>query len=136
MSKVINYDLPSEVMSEVAWSFTGDVYSGREKFDQKVRKYQADIAGNAEWQPDQVVLPVANARIVYTCSEGDDDIEKMVDLNSDDGKAFTAGELLYKLHNAVVRQLSAVDRHFFEGLSLNSRPIAYEPPVYVMYLGS
>jgi len=70
------------------------------------------------------------------CWQGDEQIEPVVEFSSDDGKAFTAGELLFKIHNAVVDQLREINHHFFEGLGLHSHQTAGKPPLYVLNQGS
>ena len=136
MSEIVKNNLPHEVMFDVVWSFTGTVYPCRNDFEQIVQQYQSEIAGNDKWSADQVVLRAPNVRIVYTLHEGGGDLEQVVELDCDDGKAFTAGELLYKVHNSVVKKLRDLDHHFFEGLSLNSRPVVGKSPVYFMNLSS
>jgi hypothetical protein len=57
-------------------------------------------------------------------------------LTAEDGKAFTSGELMFSLHNAVVEQLSKVDHHFFEGLELCDEQDDGLPSLYELQLGS
>ena len=40
------------------------------------------------------------------------------EFEADDGAAFTAGELLFKTHNAFVGMLRQMDHKYFEGMTL------------------
>jgi len=55
---------------------------------------------------------------------------------SQDGRAFTAGELLLKLHNEVVERLRDADHQYFEGLELQRSRGPQDMPVYRMAQGS
>ena len=63
-------------------------------------------------------------------------MEPVVTLTADDGASFTAGELLFKLHNAVVEHLRENDHHFFEGLTLTGWDQDGKVPVYQLGQGS
>jgi hypothetical protein len=128
--------LPKLVLRGIQWSFIGEPFTDRTGFNHKVRHYQIDITGEDTWRPNEVVLPCALVRVVYMCWAGDEQIEPVVELASDDGESFTAGELLFKLHNAVVGQLREINHHFLEGLELHSNQAADKPPLYVLHQGS
>lgn len=128
--------LPQEVMSQVLWSFKGDPITDLAAFNDKVRKYHIEIRGKDNWNPESIAIPCARIRIVYMCWHGEEQIEPIIELASDNGTSFTAGELLFKVHNAVVKQLRDIDHHFFEGLRLHSNQAAGKPPLYVLNQGS
>jgi hypothetical protein len=128
--------LPKQVLRGIHWSFIGEPFLHRITFDHKVRLYQIEVSGEDTWRPNEVVIPCPLIRIVYMCWDGDEQIEPVVELISDDGMAFTASELLYKLHNAVVCQLREINHHFLEGLELHSSQSAGKPPLYVLHQGS
>jgi hypothetical protein len=128
--------LPKEVLPRAYWSFSGAPFAERAAFDEKVRQYQMTIGGQDTWQPEQIVIPYPRIRVFYMCWHGDEQVEPVIELVSDNGEFFTAGELLFKVHNAVVEQLREINHHFFEGLSLHSRQTAGMPPLYVLRQGS
>jgi hypothetical protein len=70
------------------------------------------------------------------CWDGDEQIEPMVALTAENGVAFSVGDLLFQLHNAVVEQLESIDHHFFEGLALVSSSASGQPPLYRLQQGS
>ncbi len=129
-------DSPKEVLRGVYWSFIEEPFADRAAFDDKVRQYQTDIPGQDTWQPDQIAISCPRVRVGYMCWQGDEQVEPVLELVSDNGESFTAGELLFKLHNAVVEQLRQIDHHFFEGLGLHSRQVAGTPPLYILRQGS
>ncbi len=132
--------LPASVMQNVAWSFfNGEVFADAAEFIQRVRRYNDDVAEEDTWNPDEVVLPSPRVRITYFGVETPDDEEYMdmsVDLASDNGAHFTAGELLFKINNAVAPRLETVDHCYFEGLTIVAPPAGDDPPVYQMVQGS
>ena len=127
-------ELPDTVLEDVDWSFVGGVRSSFESFCQSVRQDQLDIEGNDSWDPAVIVLPVQRVSIIYKPHPFEDD--EVVNLAAKAESGFSAGELLFKLHNSVVEDLEDRDHHFFEGLTLNSWPVAQALAVYVMRLGS
>jgi hypothetical protein len=58
------------------------------------------------------------------------------EFTADDGESFTAGELLFKVHNRFVAELQQMDHKYFEGFSLSGQPQLGEPPLYDLDLGS
>ncbi|OWK39197.1 hypothetical protein FRUB_06279 [Fimbriiglobus ruber] len=72
----------------------------------------------------------------YRCWQGKEQIEPVIMLEANNGESFTTGELLFKLHNALVEQLRKIDHHFFEGLSLAGWQPGGLMPLYQLRLGS
>ena len=112
---------PPTILSNVAWAFRGEPFADATAFDRAVREWQD---GSDAWVPDEII-PLGRLRVAYQ-GAGDDpgDIEYtryVIDLASDNGKSFTALELLHKLHNAVVVRLRETDHQYFEGLDLKDR---------------
>jgi hypothetical protein len=130
--------LPAWVAGGVLWSFTGEPVAERGDFEARVRRYQVEITGGGDvWRPGEVVLPCPRVRVSYLCWDGDEQVEPVVELESDDGQSFTLEELLHKIHNAVVERVRDADRHFFEGLTLEQPPSAPGgAPLYRLRLGS
>ena len=127
-------ELPDTLLETVAWSFIGGVESNFESFCQSARQEQLEINANDSWDPMAIALPVRRVSVMYKPNPFEDD--KVISLAANDENGFSEGELLFKLHNAVVDDLDDRDHHFFEGLTLNSWPVAHTPAVYVMRLGS
>lgn len=127
---------PRELLDDVAWSFTGPPLASREAFVQAVADYYKELEWEPEWRPDEVVLQAPRVRV--TVEYWDDPGELEADLTADGEEGFTAGELLFKIHNAFAAQLSQGDHHFFEGLALVKARGANpnEPPVYEVMTGS
>lgn len=123
-------EFPRNLMRDVYWAFGGKVFESRAEFSEKIRQYQIDIKEKDDWQPEREVLSAAVINLIYEFWEGDREVEKTVEILADNGESFTAGELLFKIHNLVTEDLREMDRHFFEGLSLD------KPPTYWLSLGS
>jgi hypothetical protein len=131
-----NPSLPATLLPDLAWSFTGTRFADVQAFSEEVRQYQIDIIGEDSWNPGQVVLPLARVLVAYECWKGDEQATLTVELASVGGQHFTALGLMFQLHNAVVEDLRDIDHHFFEGLGLNSLPVAGLPPLYLLHQGS
>jgi hypothetical protein len=127
---------PAELLDDVAWSFIDPPFASREAFVQAVADYYKDLEWECEWRPDEVVLPAARVRVMV--EYWDEPGELWAELTAGREEGFTAGELLFKIHNAFAPQLCEGDHHFFEGLMLvkkrNANP--NEPPVYEVMTGS
>lgn len=108
---------PQEIMPNVYWGFYGGKYRTLEAFVEEVKRYNEDFG--IRWNPDETVFEGAalTVQFAYWDEEDDEETEEDFDLHADKG-AFTAGELLFKIHNHVVEKLEDDDRHFFEGLTL------------------
>lgn len=125
---------PRELLASLCWSFTGGRFPSREAFVAAVRQYQLDITQTDDWQPEAIGLSCPRVQIEY--EYWDDPFEVRFELEADDPAGFTAGELLHKIHEAVVEQLRTGDHHFFEGLSRRKDQGPNAPPVYEINLGS
>lgn len=132
--------LPREVMRDVVWSFfDGEPFSDREVFEARVAERDKDLETHGRWQPGEIAIPVPRIRVKYFGADPEDEFEYTDDeteLASDDGRSFTQGELLFKLHNTVAAHLREVDHCHFEGLVLVSPPGPGEVPLYEMRQGS
>ncbi len=129
-------DLPSHVLYEVSWVFRGAVFSDRTVFDAAVSREQAEA--DCPWRPDDI-LPCPQLKVSYWGVVNPGDVEYTqctAELTSDNGEYFTAAELLFKVHNAVVHHLRDADHQFFEGLSLSRGRGRGGTPMYEMQQGS
>lgn len=129
---------PKKLMSGIYWGFHGGKYESLEEFVQAVIDYNKDFG--KKWLPNEIVLACTNVTVQYSYwdENEEDEVEEDFNLVADDKSGFTAGELLYKIHNQVVEKLEDDDHHFFEGLTLwdgenYSNPNA---PLYFLNQGS
>lgn len=103
-------DLPRELMREVLWTFIGPQIERLDAFCAEVRQYHLDIAHTDEaWRPDEVVLARPRVQVLYRCWRGQRQVEPVVKIAARDGASFTAGELLWRVHNAVRHDLHDMD---------------------------
>jgi hypothetical protein len=123
-------DFPKNLLRDIYWAFGGDRFESQTEFNRAIRQYQIDIKKKDDWRPEEIVLRAAGIALIYEFWEGDDEVTKAVEVRADNDEFFTAGELLFKIHNLVTENLKGMDRHFFEGLSLQ------KPGRYRLSLGS
>lgn len=140
---------PGELLDDVAWSFTDPPFASQDSFVQAVADYSKDLEWEFEWRPDEVVLRCPRVQVRAETYDDPEELapgvsfdehtgDMVADLTAAGEEGFTAGELLWKIHNAFTTYLSKGDHHFFEGLMLvkkrNANP--NEPPVYEVMTGS
>ena len=125
---------PATLLDDIMWTFWGEPFADRSAFDAAVRE-----ENGPEWFSDQhlhqIVLRAPRVRIVPDVWDWDQD-DPVLELTPDNGEAFTAGEILFKIHNAWVAVLRELDHKFFEGLTLKEQPKTGMPPVYELNQGS
>lgn len=121
-------------MSRVAWSFAKGPFEAQPAFEAALKKYQADIMRQPDWEPSELVL--LSPRVIIQCDELLDvpGAQHELPLSADNGLAFPAGELLYKVHRAMAQTLSDIDHHYFEGFSPAGERDGV--PVFEIVLGS
>lgn len=126
---------PPTLVQSVSWTFRGTAFTDRSAFDAAVAAFQ-DAERGEVWRPGEVVLRVARVRVSPDVAWYLTDEHPTVELVADDGESFTAGELLFKVHNAFVAVLRQMDHKHFEGLTLSGHQEPGEPPLYDLDLGS
>lgn len=131
---------PGFLLRNVYWAFDGDPFADIETFERAVIERMTALDEGDEWDPTERVLPRRRVRVKYhgvidpeSC-EYDEDL--VVELRTGEAEGFTAGELLFRLHNAVVAQLRDADHRYFEGLELLEPGGDHEPPLYELVQGS
>jgi hypothetical protein len=131
---------PPTALVAAVWSFfSGEKFSDPAEFDRRVREYHVQVTEEDTWDPDEVVLPVPRVRVMYFGLESPDDDEYtdfVAELAADDGRHFTARELLLKLNNTVAPHLEGTDHCYFEGLFLTEEVGEDGVPLYEMMQGS
>jgi hypothetical protein len=104
-------------------------------FDAAVAEFQDPDRGEV-WRPEDVVLHSARVRVSPDVAWYLTDDHPTVEFAADNGESFTAGELLFKVHNAFVGDLRRMDHKYFEGFTLDEDQGPGEPPLYNLDLGS
>lgn len=128
--KAMSFYRDDIVMAELSWSFIGEAYANYADFEQELIAAQTQ----SDFDATELVILAPAISVSYEVWEEDDEVEKDVIITADDGHFLSCGEIMFKLHNAVVAQLSDEDEHFFEGLKpLNLKAM---PPSYQLCLGS
>ena len=126
---------PPELLWGVSWTFRGEPFADRAAFVAAVAEYQ-DPDGGEVWRPDEVVLRTDRVRITPDVHWYLTEEHPTAEFAADNGESFTAGELLFKVHNRFVAELRRMDHKYFEGLTLDERQESGGPPLYGLDLGS
>ena len=129
---------PKELMSSIFWGFFGGMYHSYEKFIRAVVEYNRELGGK-KWNSEEIILASTHVTIQYSYWDYDveNEIDESFDLEADNEAGFSAGELLYKVHNQVVEKLENETHHYFEGFLLG-KPEYYKnlnKPVYFINQG-
>lgn len=126
---------PPTLLQNVSWTFRGPDFADRAAFDAAVAEFQDPERGEV-WRPAEVVLHADRVRVSPDVAWYLTDEHPTVELVADNGRSFTAGELLFKVHNSFVAELRQMDHQYFEGLTLSEDLEPDEPPLYDLDLGS
>lgn len=125
--------LPPNVMDDVHWEIAGPKFYTRANFNEAVHQHRLEICISGSWNPAMVAILASN--VCIQCA-GDEGIDYDLEFESDNGLWFTEGELLFKIHHALLDQCNESDHRFFEGLYLAKNQEHGKPPRYCLYLGS
>ncbi|WP_299249324.1 hypothetical protein [uncultured Cytophaga sp.] len=139
----MNKNLPERMMRNIYWSFAeNEQYATVADFVKAVNKYYDDLSVEDYVDFDKVVLDIPTVQIQYLYNEFDEEeedyneIEPMIVFHAKNKKHFTAGELLFNIHNEVVSKMIDTPAHFFEGFLLYKESADKEVPLYFMTCGS
>jgi hypothetical protein len=139
----MNKNLPERIMGDIYWTFAKDVqYPNVASFVEDVRKYYDALSQDEYYDFDQVVLNIPTVQIQYLYNEFDEEeddyveIEPIVTFQSANKKHFTAGELLFNIHNEVASKMADTPAHFFEGFLLYEESADKAVPLYFLTCGS
>jgi hypothetical protein len=120
-----------DIMENVLWGFCGKKYETEEQFVEAALTYNRE-SGKTAWNPNEIVVESKEVIVSYATEDENEEIR----LSASKG-AFTAGELLFKIHNQVVEHLKDLDYHFFKGLIYNGVHEKYpDTPFYYLNLDS
>ena len=123
------------MMADIMWGFYGGKYAVQQQFVEALVKYNLEI-DKREINPNEIVEESKEIVIACVYEEEEEKID-IFRLTADSDAGFTAGELLYKIHNQVVEYLEEIDHHFFEGLVDSGTYEQYpDIPFYYLNLGS
>ena len=133
---------PTPILVNLPWGFYGEKYQNRKSMDAAVRAYLEDLDSNFHWNPSEIVYPFRQIAILHEYwvfgedGEAEEEKEEILVLESEALEGFTALDLLWQTHNAVVVHLNSVDHHFFEGFHLLEGEEHEDMPLYYISLGS
>ena len=127
-----------EMLNHIYWAFDEKTYTSVDTFSEDLKSYMEDNRKN--WKPEETAVEAGKVYIVYEAflsgreellanekvvDESDLDEENRIDglfqtdiealLSADNGRCFTSGELLMKVHNQLAGK-DLGDHYFFEGL--------------------
>jgi hypothetical protein len=131
---------PRDLMEDTLWSFTGPRFRSQARLEAAVRQYHRRLEAEDRWQPDTLVLACPRVRIrpdFWDDLLPEEAEDLIVEVVADDPSGFTAGELLFKVHNVFLKRFAelAGDYTFFEGFHLIEAPQG-AAPLYDIRLGS
>ncbi|MCB9262827.1 MAG: hypothetical protein H6607_10675 [Flavobacteriales bacterium] len=127
---------------DVIWSFFFDPFDTQAEFEKELKNYHEEIDFRSKLNLDfkGVALENKDVAIQYIKwnEEEEDHDEERIILVADNGKYFTNGELMYKIHQALAPELENDERHFFEGLLFGGDAEPENPgiPLYFVLTGS
>jgi len=132
---------PKELLRNIYWSFNYGPVENRQKFEEAVKTYHYKVSGQEfPFDLNEEILPFAKVVIQYMKydEEEEDWDEPQILLEAENGKSFTAGELLYKIHQTAGKALEGDDNVYFEGISFATDQDPDFPgiPVYFLDTGT
>jgi hypothetical protein len=149
-------------LNNISWTFSKNIYTDIQKFNEEVTKYQNNIYGNSDnWKPDEIVFDSPEIQIQYMAwvsspqdlleneylieeeenvfeeypDEEEYQVEIVAKLKADNGECFTALEFLMKSHNQQANK-ELGDHVFFEGVDDDEPEIINDLPTYYIECGS
>jgi hypothetical protein len=133
---------PKQIMLHVIWAFDGKPFASEADCTTAIREHHDDICKRIKrdvaWDPQELVLKSTCVKIRHERWDDDNEegeAETVIELSTPNPAGFTAGELMFKMHNAVVEYLRDMDHKFYEGLVLDEDATG-EVPLYEIMLGS
>jgi hypothetical protein len=132
---------PQELLDDVHWCFRRPTFRSRARFEQACRHYYRAMGWEFNWRPEEVVLTCPRVRVRPAFWDDYDPEEEerfIAELAAEKPTGFTAGELLFKVHNHFLRRWKedAGDYVFFEGFRFVKAPAGGAAPLYSIDVGS
>jgi len=150
-----------DILGNIAWNFDQDKIKSIDDFNKEIKQYQIDIKEEDIWNSSDMVVEGPTVDIQYmvwvkgrqeigeneTLIDDDEDfdegeaedgmyqVEIVCRLKADNGKNFTALELMYKLHKQMQTKYLG-DHTFFEGLTADDNEADENVPFFHMDCGS
>lgn len=139
----MNNNYPEKTMQDIYWSFLGDEpYYTHLSFDKAVKEYYNKLNIDEIWDSNEIIFNFPKVQIQYLYMEFDKEendfieIEPIITLTAKNGKYFSGLELLFNMHNEVIKNMQNTPAHFFEGLMLYEESADKEVPLYFLICGS
>ena len=134
---------PRRLLSEACGCFP-DEGLPRAEVDATIHRRKQEIREedpeyDVYWQPEEIVLGAGRVLAIYgTDPVGGEERFFLLDLRSDNGESFTAGELFYKLYRAAAAEVRSAYHCWFEGLELVTTMTTQEGsvPLYRVWLAN
>lgn len=126
--------IPPSLLDDIRWSFQGFQYSSRAEFDKDLHQSRLKFGIRGFYDPWLIALHSPSIRIEISDWMNEDDCNHTIEFSSDNGLWFTEGELLFKIHNALVEQCNESEHHYFEGLDLHDIQEQGKSPLYSINL--
>ncbi len=136
---------PEQLLSGVAWSFRETAANDLQSFVEDVYRYNDEIGYPIPLSSLESPIGISAIAVRYEYhaehpAVGSNEVEwvtewKEVEIRSD-GASLSAGEILFKIHQAAHPYLKAQDHSYFEGLSIVNGATYMGLPVYEVFLGS
>jgi hypothetical protein len=126
-----NRAIPPVALGRVQWAFTGAPFRTQSAFSKAVRAFQVEHGSAAdEWEPAAPAIRAPRLAVELMAPAAADWTAQQVLLTAGNGAFFTNGELLFRLHNAIVAQIRGTDLVYLQGLELVNAQGPEGAPVY------
>jgi|GEM_PF-5460696 len=109
------------ILHNIFWNLSNDKFQSQTDFEKALKNYNEEISHQFfAIDLSETIINFPKIVIQYSSwdKKRDEEVEKDFSLQADNGQFFTAGELLYKVHNKICKAMQEIDNHFFEGFEL------------------
>ncbi len=139
-------EYPKNLLNNIYWVFD-EKHNDLLEFSADLKAYHKAVSfSKLPVNPTDIILAKQSVIIQFALPPMDDDDEQddiQIKLDADQTSGFKAGELLFKINNAIIDHpdgfsIADYDKQFFEGLQYftDDDPDFIGIPVYFMILGS
>lgn len=136
--------IPEFILCDTLWDFADQgPYPSQTAFaaavlnhHRRAHEYAPEIRPEESWRPSSLAIRSPRIKVEFFCDGPEGGVSwHEIELGSEDGASFTAGELLFKLHNGIIERVRGNGHRYFEGLELRGVTES-GVPVYDLRLGS